>query len=175
MSTPLYWKDFKEEESCDNCPLLKAELCTGNFTCYGNEPVEPPCCSFEDDTDLNAIVTKHYNYNKQKKNKQFKTALRSYCHYELHNLKEVEKKLKIKKEEAKIANSLSYIHKLKGEMQLHEEQVKIYQRLLGEIHELQKQVYEATNKYMDRKITFLFLYEQGVEVCGVKKEKEGDI
>lgn len=26
-------------EDCELCPVLKAELCTGGFTCYGGQPI----------------------------------------------------------------------------------------------------------------------------------------
>ena len=43
-------------EDCELCPVLKAELCTGGFTCYGGQPIEPPCCSMDEDTDLDQWV-----------------------------------------------------------------------------------------------------------------------
>ena len=52
----MLWKDFAEKESCDGCPLLENEICPGGWKCYGNEPIEPPCCSFADDTDLDIWV-----------------------------------------------------------------------------------------------------------------------
>lgn len=52
----MLWKDFKEKEDCYGCPLLEHEMCTGGYQCYGGEPIEPPCCNFDDDTDLDKWV-----------------------------------------------------------------------------------------------------------------------
>ena len=54
----MLWKDFRQKECCDDCPLLENELCNcrGDIACYGGEPVEPPCCNFDDDTDLDKWV-----------------------------------------------------------------------------------------------------------------------
>lgn len=54
----MLWKDFKQKEDCYGCPLLENELCNchGDIVCYGGEPIEPPCCNFDDDTDLDKWV-----------------------------------------------------------------------------------------------------------------------
>lgn len=41
---------------CCGCPIKKAEYCLGGFACYGGEPIEPPCCDMDEDTDLDAWV-----------------------------------------------------------------------------------------------------------------------
>lgn len=56
----MLYKDLKETEDCSDCPLLKHEICPGGWACYGGNPVEPPCCSFDDDTDLDKWVSDYY-------------------------------------------------------------------------------------------------------------------
>lgn len=56
----MLWKDFKETEDCESCPLLDTEICPGGWRCYGGEPIEPPCCSFNDDTDLDKWVEDYF-------------------------------------------------------------------------------------------------------------------
>jgi hypothetical protein len=40
----------KDIHDCDECPLYEHD-CKGGFTSDGNgNPIEPPCCSWNDDT-----------------------------------------------------------------------------------------------------------------------------
>lgn len=49
----MKWKEFVDNDlSCEECPLYQEDMCNGGMKCYGGEPIEPPCCSFNDDTDL---------------------------------------------------------------------------------------------------------------------------
>lgn len=42
---------------CDVCPIKEAGFCPGGWTCYGGEPVEPPCTSIDEDEDLDVWVS----------------------------------------------------------------------------------------------------------------------
>lgn len=54
----MLYKDL--EDDCDNCPLKQHDICSGGWQCYGGEPIEPPCCSFNDDTDLDKWVDDYF-------------------------------------------------------------------------------------------------------------------
>lgn len=57
----VLWKDLQNDKRCDNCPLLEEEVCSRGWTCYGGEPIEPPCCSFNDDTDFEKWVADYFD------------------------------------------------------------------------------------------------------------------
>lgn len=62
----MKWSEFSELENCDQCPLKEAEICPGGYTSdYCGEPLEPPCCSFDDDTDLDEWVARHFEYERR--------------------------------------------------------------------------------------------------------------
>lgn len=113
MNEKLLWKDFAAQESCDGCPLLEEEICPRGMTCYGGEPVEPPCTCFDDDTDLNQWVIDYYkrlNYyeeledarikeERKRKERAKKAAdtrrkMQWYCWNEIHELKQAKQELK---------------------------------------------------------------------------------
>lgn len=54
----LLFKDLGED--CDACPLYKEHICPGGWSGSPNGPIEPPCCGFDDDTDLDAWVEDYY-------------------------------------------------------------------------------------------------------------------
>ena len=101
---------------CSFCPLNQTYcFCDGGMLCYGGEPIEPMCCSFNEDDVLRDIydrfVLQDYAQTKaeeekekqqklkEEKSKQRKQKLREY---KFRNCKELEQikllKLKIKKE-----------------------------------------------------------------------------
>lgn len=50
-----------EITDCENCPLLKEEICPGGMTSSSDgTPVEPPCCGFNDDTDLDQLIDDYH-------------------------------------------------------------------------------------------------------------------
>ena len=50
----------KDIDDCSNCPLYKHD-CKGGWTSGGNgEPIEPPCCSWNEDTE---VYEGMYEYN----------------------------------------------------------------------------------------------------------------
>lgn len=56
----MTYKEFCDKDlSCEECPIYKAEICNGGWKCYGGAPIEPPCCSFTDDTDMDEWAVKH--------------------------------------------------------------------------------------------------------------------
>ena len=56
----------KDIEDCDSCPL-KDHGCPGGWTSGGSgQPIEPPCCSWNDDTEVYAgMYDREYIYSEQ--------------------------------------------------------------------------------------------------------------
>lgn len=112
MSNTLYWSEIMDKEDCSLCPIYDAGICSGGMVCYGGSPIEPPCCSFEPDTELYAWIDGYYdmrNYEfeqemkaaeaerkrkeRAKKAAETKRALNLYCYHELYVLKNAKKRL----------------------------------------------------------------------------------
>lgn len=100
-------------ENCEVCPLANTRECAGGMVCYGGSPIEPPCCSFEDDDDIGAYaygqemyreqcVERDYQEMQAKKKKQESAAkaaqtrreMQIYCSREISKLKTLEKRLR---------------------------------------------------------------------------------
>lgn len=102
---------------CSFCPMHQTYcFCEGGMTCYGGVPIEPMCCSFNEDDTLQDIydgfVSKDYaqtkaeeEREKQQKLKEEKSKQRKQklFKYKMRNAKELDQikilKLKIKKQE----------------------------------------------------------------------------
>lgn len=85
----------KEIEDCENCPLL-GNHCPGGMTSSpGGIPIEPPCCSWSPEDEI----------SEEKMDKEHESYIR-----ELEEEWEFEKKLRVKKEEAKKRRRESMLH-----------------------------------------------------------------
>ena len=47
--------------NCEICPLLEENICPGGYRCYGGAPIEPPCCSIDEDADLDTPTATELN------------------------------------------------------------------------------------------------------------------
>ena len=173
MEEVLLWKDFAQEECCDDCPLLKAEICAGGFTCYGDQPIEPPCCSFDDDTDLYEWVRNYYDYQRRlekqederirkekarkeraKKAAETKKALRSYCRDEIYALKRAENALKAQESAEHFAKSVAEAFNFANVVFGYEERYEVKPELSDSIKRLQEEVRIARENYEKKRIEF---------------------
>lgn len=77
-----------EIEYCENCPLLKEEIYPGGMTSsQSGTPIDPPCCSFDDDTDLDQWIEDYYDGQmryeeyiyKKREEEQKKKCKAGYC------------------------------------------------------------------------------------------------
>ncbi len=169
----MLWKDFREEGDCENCPLLKSELCTGGFQCYGGEPIEPPCCGFDDDTDLDEWVADQYERlqayeeyeekklkeTKERKERAKKAAntrreIRWYCASEILELKRIEKTLKARKAAEGFALSLAEALNLTNAMFQYRERATANPQISEEIKRLEAQLVIAKQKYEKKRKEF---------------------
>ena len=56
-----YWRDFSNLDRCDECPIYKAGFCPGNsYSFTGGAPLEPPCCEFDDNVNMDAVAWELY-------------------------------------------------------------------------------------------------------------------
>lgn len=181
MKEILLWKDFAKEECCDECPLLKAEICTGGFTCYGGQPIEPPCFSFDDDTDLNEWVCKYYEHQKKreeqeearirkerkrseraKKAAETKRALRAYCYQEICALKRAEKALKAQENAEHLGRSIADAFNFANEIFRYEERFLVDPEISKSVNALQEAVSEAKERLERKRKEFYERRNMGV-------------
>lgn len=47
---------LSEIDDCSICPLTGEGLCPGDIVCYGGEPIEPPCTSWDGDEDVEDYI-----------------------------------------------------------------------------------------------------------------------
>lgn len=95
----------KDIEGCEQCPL-REEYCSGGMTSgAGGQPIEPPCTSWDDDTELEDLVDnigasqlayeehldREHEKEKEKKHKQ-----------EIKNKRAIESRLHVRSETKKI-------------------------------------------------------------------------
>ena len=50
---------LSEIDDCSICPLPGEGLCPGGMACYGGEPIEPPCTSWDGDEDVEDILSQY--------------------------------------------------------------------------------------------------------------------
>lgn len=122
----IFWKDFAGKEDCEGCPLLNAEICPGGFSSHGGEPIEPPCCYFDDNTDLDEWVSDYFarqrkwearedarikaeraTQERAKKVADTRRAMRWYCRNEIQALKRAQKRLESRKAVERLASCLA--------------------------------------------------------------------
>jgi hypothetical protein len=169
----MLWKDFSEKESCDGCPLLESEICTGGWQCYGGEPIEPPCCCFDDDTDLDEWVSNYWKQQlareerednrireeakkkeRAKKASDTRHAMRWYCRDELYELNRLQKALKAQEAAERLASSLADAINITNEMFRYEDRVTVRPNISAEVDRFKVLVMDAKEKYEAKRKEF---------------------
>lgn len=169
----MIWKDFAEKEDCDGCPLLENEICPGGFSCYGGDPIEPPCCCFEDDTDLDEWVSDYFDRQRRyeeaedkrlqeekkkkeqaKKAAETRRAMRWYCWTEIQELKRAQKALEVKKAVERFASSLVEAINVTNEIFRYEERVTVNSEISAEVQRLEAEVNAAKKAYDSKRKEF---------------------
>lgn len=129
----LWWEvlelaEQKGCETCDVCPLSSSGDCSRGIKCYGGSPVEPPCCSFDDDDDVgsyvgmrtlrNEVLAEEERKERQAKQRKHEAAIkaantrremRHYCCKEITALKQAEANLQSYTQIARMSEDLSVI------------------------------------------------------------------
>ena len=169
----MLWKYFKQQECCDGCPLLENELCSGGIVCYGGEPIEPPCCVFDDDTDMDKWVDdmlaqklrreeaedKRLKAEQEKKERAKKAAdtrraMRWYCRDEIQAMKKARKALEAQRALESFASSFAEAINFANEMFRYEERVGVKSEVSAEVLRLQAEVESAKEAYDSKRKQF---------------------
>lgn len=177
MTDTLLWKDFAKQEDCNGCPLLEEEICPGGFACYGGEPIEPPCYSFDDETDLYQWINDYFDSQRRyeereatrlkeerkRKERAQKAAetrrkMQWYCRDEIYELKQAQKALKAQENLENFSRSFAEAINFANEMFQYKERVAVKPQISEEVEHLRMRVdktkaaFEAKRKefYKDR-------------------------
>ena len=169
----MKWAEIAEMEDCDLCPVKKAELCTGGYSCYGGAPVEPPCCSFDDDTDVNQWVNDRiaaqYRYEawedaqirkkearqeRAKKAAETRRELRRYCREELHEIKRLEKALSAYEAQLRLASTFAEAFNATNEMFRYSERMKVKPEVTQNIEKMKSDIAGAKERYSSKRQEF---------------------
>lgn len=181
----MKWKDFAELEDCSLCPLSQAEICPGGYACYGGQPVELPCCSFDDETDLDEWVKEYFDRlkrfedhedkiireqkakrEKAQKAAETRRAMRLYCMAEIVELKSLKKRLGEYEKAYDLAQSLAFAINNTNEMFHYPERVKEKPEVQQHIEDLKAKISEAEKRYKAKRKEF---YVKRKENKGEKK------
>lgn len=176
----MLWKDFAEHEDCAGCPLLENEICPGRWRCYGGEPIEPPCCSFNDDTDLDEWVNQYFSRQhryeeaeekriqaeRKKKERAEKAAetrrdMRWYCMAEILALKQAQKALNRQKSVESLVSGFAEAVNITNEMFRYEERVIVKPEISAEIQRLEADVDAAKKAYESKRKEFYAKRKKG--------------
>lgn len=169
----LLWKDFAGEECCDNCPLLKSEICPGGYTCYGGQPIEPPCCSFNDDTDLIEWVEEYFEMQRRREDREeerikaerekkerakkaadTRRALKNYCRDELYILNKKKAELQAQLNAEMLARSWAESFNFANELFRYEERYQVNPEVSEHVKKLQAEVEKAEKAFQDKRAEF---------------------
>lgn len=170
----MKWKDFcANVEDCDLCPIRKAEICGAGMSTYDGYPVDPPCCSFDDDTDLDEWIRdyherkrrfeewqdKQIREQKAKREKALKAAetkrqMKFYCRTEIAKIKTLEKELRGIEAAYSLARSLAFAFNTTNEMFGYTERLVEKPETQRTIDDLESKIVEAKEMYQQKRKEF---------------------
>lgn len=150
-------------EDCEECPLLKEEICKGGWTSgYGGIPIEPPCASIDGDKDLNEYIEEyHINESeyeeyldrkyKEEQERQLKNKIAKerrtysdlYCYKERHEVKRLKKAIKSAEAAISLAETFASAFNITNEMFGYSERKKVNQEAKDHLDKLKEQLNEA--------------------------------
>lgn len=159
-----------EIEDCENCPLLEEGICPGGMTSTPSGiPIEPPCCSFDDDTDLDQWIEDYYESQRQydeyldrkweaeqekerksEKAKKRRDYLKWYCFNEKLEVKKARKRLTAHQAAISLGESLAFAFNMTNEMFGYSERLKKNQKVDNELKKLEGALAEAERKLKEK-------------------------
>ncbi len=180
MADTLLWKDFAKQENCDNCPLLEAEICPGGMASYGGVLVEPPCWSFDDDTDLYQWIEDYFDglrryeeleerklkEERKRKERAQKAAetrrkMQWYCRDEIYELKQAQKALTAQENLESFSQSFAEAINFANEMFRYKERVAVKPQISEEVKALRIRVERAKAAFEAKRNDFYKSKEDG--------------
>ena len=161
---------YSELDDCENCPLMKEEICPGGYTSSsGGNPIEPPCCSFDDDTDLEQWIEEYYESQwryeeyldrkykeEQEKKRKAEVAkkkrnyLKWYCFDENLEVKRAKKRLQSHKAAVSLGESLAFAFNTTNEMFGYSERIKKNNKADEELKRLEDELALAERKLKEK-------------------------
>ncbi len=159
-----------EIEDCENCPLLAEEICPGGMTSSpSGTPIEPLCCSFDDDTDLDQWISDYYDSQrryeeyldrkwkeeqekkrKAEKAKKRRDYLKWYCFDEKMEVKKARKRLAAHQAAVRFAESMAFAINTTNEMFQYSERVSVNKKVDDELERLQNALADAEMKLKEK-------------------------
>lgn len=164
----MIYKDLKED--CEECPIYKEMICPGGWKAgYGGVPIEPPCCSFEEDTDLDEWVNSYYSQmrleeeerdallakrkEKERRNKiknDKRNYLKSHCYVEYFEVKRLKKAIKSLEKAIDFASSFVSAFNTTNEMFRYNERKSVNPALNEKLETLKNELKIAENKLREK-------------------------
>lgn len=161
---------YKEIDDCEQCPLLKEEICPGGWTASpSGSPIEPPCCSFDDDTDLEQWLEDYYENQRryeeyldrkwedeQEKKRKAEVAkkkrnyLKIYCNYERIDVKRAKKRLQSYKAAVSLGESIAFAFNTANAMFGYSERLNKNQKADDELKRLEDELANAEKKLKEK-------------------------
>ncbi len=134
---------YSELTDCPNgCPVYEKGICPGGYACYGGDPIEPPCTSFDDDTNLEEWISQYNDRQrrfdeaedkriKAEKERQDRNAIAQKrrresaweVRYETREIKALQKRISGNNAAMRMAESLAFAINITNEMFRYEERV----------------------------------------------------
>lgn len=161
---------YKEIDDCVQCPLLKEEICPGGYTSSpSGTPIEPPCCGFDDDTDLEQWIEDYYENQRryeeyldkkweaeQKKKRKAEIAkkkrdyLKWYCFDEKLEVKRARKRLSAHQAAISLGESITFAFNMTNEMFGYSERLKKNKKVDDELKNLEDALADAEMKLKEK-------------------------
>ncbi|WP_281513505.1 hypothetical protein [Bacteroides acidifaciens] len=159
-----------EIEDCGNCPLLKEEICPGGMTSSpSGMPIEPPCCSFDDNTDLDKWIEDYYDSQrryekyldrkweaeqekkrKAEKAKKRRNYLKWYCFNEKLEVKRARKRISAHQAAVSLAESMAFAFNTTNEIFGYSERVSVNTNADEELKKLQNALSDAESRLKEK-------------------------
>lgn len=159
-----------EIEDCENCPLLKEEICPGGMTSSPTgTPIEPPCCSFDDDTDLDQWIEDYYDSQrryeeyldrkreeeqekkrKAEKAKKRRDYLKWYCFDENLEVKRARNRISAHQAAVSLAESMAFAFNTTNEIFGYSERASVNTNADEKLKRLQNALSEAENRLKEK-------------------------
>lgn len=160
---------LSEIDDCSICPLPVEGLCPGGMVCYGGEPIEPPCTSWDGDEDVedyiesvHASILEREEYEdrlreerekKKRKNeiaKRKRQYLNIYCYSEKHDAKSLKKQIKSYESIERFADSIATAFNITNEMFRYPERKEVNPEIAEKLKSLREQLKKAEQKLKDK-------------------------
>lgn len=160
---------LSEIDDCSICPLPGEDLCPGGMVCYGGEPIEPPCTSWDGDEDVedyiesvHASILEREEYEdrlreerekKKRKNeiaKRKRQYLNIYCYSEKHDVKSLKKQIKSYESIERFADSMATAFNITNEMFRYPERKEVNPEITEKLKSLREQLKKAEQKLKDK-------------------------